>query len=303
MPESVTGRIFNIQRFSIHDGPGIRTTAFLKGCSLGCQWCHNPESISPQPELVFFPHKCIGCQRCFEACPTGALALEDGQRLYRPERCRLCGRCAEACYAEALVMEGQEITAEDVVAEIRKDKPFYDNSDGGATASGGEPLVQPDFTAAIFRRCHDHGIHTCLDTAAHVPWSAFETVLPHTDLVLLDLKLMDPERHKAATGADNARVLANARRLGHAAVPLVVRVPIIPGCTDDEANVAAIADFLSELPTVQRVELLPYHRFAESKYDRLGRPYRLKGTQPPPAARLEALADLMRQRSLQVNVA
>jgi pyruvate formate lyase activating enzyme len=303
MPESVTGRIFNIQRFSIHDGPGIRTTAFLKGCSLGCQWCHNPESISPQPELVFFPHKCIGCQRCFEACPTGALVLEDGQRRYRPERCRLCGRCAEACYAEALVMEGQEITAEDVVAEIRKDKPFYDNSGGGATASGGEPLVQPDFTAAIFRRCHGHGIHTCLDTAAHVPWSAFETVLPHTDLVLLDLKLMDPERHKAATGADNARILANARRLGPTGIPLVVRVPIIPGCTDDEANVAAIADFLSELPAVQRVELLPYHRFAESKYQRLGRGYGLRGTEPPPAGRLEALANLVRQRSLQVKVA
>lgn len=300
---SLTGQIFNIQRFSIHDGPGIRTTVFLKGCSLGCQWCHNPESLARHPELVFFASKCIGCGRCFEACPSGALTLEGEQRHYRVERCRLCGRCTEACYAEALVMEGREATPEEVVTEVLKDKPFYDNSGGGATLSGGEPLLQPDFAAAVLARCHDHDVHTCLDTAAHVPWSAFEAVLPHTDLVLLDLKIMDGQRHKEATGADNARILDNARRLAEAACRIVVRVPIVPGHTDDDDNIGAIADFLRDFPNLDHLELLPYHRFAESKYHRLRRAYALEGAEPPPRERLDALAALVAARGIQVKVA
>ena len=300
---SITGRIFNIQRFSIHDGPGIRTTVFVKGCSLGCLWCHNPESVASQPELVFFPTKCIGCGRCFEACPNAALVMEDGKRHYHIERCRLCGRCAEACYAEALVMEGREATAEEVVAEILKDKPFYDNSNGGATVSGGEPLLQPAFVADVLRRCHDRSVHTCLDTAALAPWEAFETVLPHTDLVLLDLKIMDAARHKEATGADNARILDNARRLGRMGIPIVVRVPVIPGYTDDEANIAAIAEFSRGLGNVRAVELLPYHRFAESKYRRLGRAYPLEGADSPPPEQMEHLAAVVSRAGLQVKSA
>jgi pyruvate formate lyase activating enzyme len=299
----MTGRIFNIQRFSIHDGPGIRTTVFLKGCTLGCRWCHNPESIASQPELVFFEQRCIGCRRCFAACESGALTLEGDRRQYRVERCRLCGRCAEACYAEALVMQGRTATAEEVVAEVLKDKPFYETSRGGVTLSGGEPLLQAGFVAEVFARCRERGVATCLDTAAHVPWAAFEAVLPHTDLVLLDLKLMDPERHRAATGASNEVILANARRLGDGRCPLVVRVPVIPGYTDDDANVAAIADFVRGFPALDHVELLPYHRFAESKYRRLQRAYPLEGTEPPPRERLEALAALVAERGLRVKAA
>ena len=298
----MTGRIFNIQRFSIHDGPGIRTTVFLKGCSLSCAWCHNPESIARQPELVFFPAKCIACGRCFEACEHGALRLVDGQRRYDKARCRLCGRCAEACYAEALVMEGRDETPESVVAEILKDKPFYDNSGGGATVSGGEPLVQADFTAAILARCHEREVHTCLDTAANVPWEAFEKVLPHTDLVLLDLKIMDGRRHREATGTGNERILANARRLAGADCPVVVRVPVVPGHTDDEANLAAIADFLADFPSLDHLELLPYHRFAEAKYRRLGRAYPLEGTEPPTREQLEALAAVVARRGIRATV-
>lgn len=297
----MTGTIFNIQKFSIHDGPGIRTTVFLKGCTMACSWCHNPESIARQPEIVFFPNKCIACRRCFGACPTGALRLEGDQRVYDREACRLCGRCAEACYAEAIVVEGREITSEETVAEILKDKPFYDHSDGGATCSGGEPLLQADFVADVFRRCHDAGVHTALDTAGHVPWDRFQVVLPHTDLVLLDLKLIDPERHRQATGVDNARILDNARRLARADLPLWVRIPVIPGHTDDEANIAAIAAFVEPFPNVQQVELLPYHGFAESKYQRLERDYPLAGAQPPGADQMQRLARVIEGHGLKAK--
>jgi len=361
----MTGRVFNIQRFSIHDGPGIRTTVFLKGCTLACVWCHNPESIAPAPELAFFPTKCIRCGHCFEACETGALRLvpvggtstpvgggsvpraegergaetprpqsetprphwdggvgggsvpraekergaqrprpqEGWERRYQKTLCRVCGKCAEACYAEAMVMEGRDVTAEEAVAEVLKDKPFYDNSGGGVTLSGGEPLLQADFCADILARSKASGIHTALDTAASVPWAAFEKALPHTDLVLLDLKIMDSARHRTATGVGNELILANARRLAETELPLVVRVPIVPGYTDDEANVAAIADFVRGFPRLDYVELLPYHRFAEAKYRRLEREYPLNGAEPPLAERLDALAAVAAARGLRVKVA
>ncbi len=296
----MNGRVFNIQRFSIHDGPGIRTTVFLKGCTLACVWCHNPESISPERELAFFPNKCIRCGHCFKACGTGALRLEGEVRRYDRALCCVCGKCAEVCYAEAIVVEGRDVSPEEVVAEVLKDKAFYDNSGGGLTLSGGEPLLQADFCAEVLARCKASGIHTALDTAACVPWAAFEKTLPHTDLVLLDLKLMAPERHRAATGAGNELILANASRLAQAGPPIIVRVPIIPGYTDDEANVAAIAEFARELPNLECVELLPYHRFAEGKYQRLGRDYQLRGAEAPPAERLGALAATVAARGLRV---
>ena len=347
-----TGHVFNIQRFSIHDGPGIRTTVFLKGCTLRCLWCHNPESIATAPELAFFPTKCIRCGHCFEACETGALRLlpvggtsvsrveegrgaetprpqeregrgaetprpqerdargaetprpqQDLERRYDKALCRVCGKCVEVCYAEALVMEGREMSAEEAVAEILKDKAFYDNSGGGATLSGGEPLLQADFCADIAARCHASGVHTALDTAANVAWAAFEKVLPHTDLVLLDLKLMDPARHRQATGGENTLILANARRLAAWGRPVVVRVPIVPGLTDDDENLSAIAEFLRDFGNLDHVELLPYHRFAEGKYRRLDRPYALAGTEAPLAERVEHLASLVAAHGLRVKVA
>lgn len=296
----MTGRVFNIQRFSIHDGPGIRTTVFLKGCTLRCAWCHNPESISPERELACFPNKCIRCGHCVEACETGAMRLEDGKRVHDRSLCRVCGRCAEACYAEAIVMEGREVTAGEVVAEVLKDKPFYDTSSGGVTLSGGEPLLQAGFCAEVMAQCRERGIHTALDTAACVPWGEFEKVLPFTRLILLDLKLADTERHRQATGAGNELILANARRLGTTGIPLMVRIPIVPGWTDDEANLAAIADFARGLPNLDAVELLPYHRFAEAKYQRLGRAYALQGTPAPEAVRMARLAAAVAERGVRV---
>jgi len=297
----VTGRIFNIQRFSLHDGPGIRTTVFLKGCTLRCRWCHNPESLSAEKELVFVAEKCIGCGACFEACPTGALSLVEGQRRYDAVKCRLCGKCAEACFAGALELEGRDVTVEEVVEEVLRDRIFYETSGGGVTLSGGEPLMQADFAAEVLARCRAEALHTAVDTAANVPWDAFERTLPHTSLVLLDLKLLDEERHRVATGAGNALILENARRLGAGEVPVVVRVPVIPGQTDDAQNLAAIAEFVGEMERVEEVELLPYHRFAEAKYRRLRLGYALEGTEPPSAERLAELAGHFASRGIPVR--
>ncbi len=201
------GLIFNIQRFSIHDGPGIRTTVFFKGCSLRCFWCHNPESIHPHPQIQLFLQKCIGCGKCFEICPVGAHCMIDGERVFLRELCRNCGKCAEICYADALVLAGKWLTAREVMDEVEKDKPFYENSDGGVTISGGEPLLQADFARALLEECKKEGLHTVVDTAGNVPWEAFEKVLPFTDLFLYDLKAADEEFHRQVTGAGNARIL------------------------------------------------------------------------------------------------
>jgi len=287
--DSSAGMIFDIKKFAVHDGPGIRTTVFFKGCPLNCIWCHNPESISPKPQLVFFQQKCIGCRKCMEVCPTGALAERDGARRYDGEKCRMCGRCVEVCYAEAWVMQGRSATVTEIIEEIEKDRPFYENSGGGATFSGGEPMMQPEFLRSLLIECKNRGLHTAVDTCGHAPWREFEGMLDLVDLFLYDIKHMDPAKHKKYTGVDNGLILDNARRIDRAGKAMWVRVPVVPGCNDDVQNMRATADFCRELVNLKRVEFLPYHRLAESKYRRLGRHYRLAGTEPPADDRLAEL--------------
>jgi pyruvate formate lyase activating enzyme len=288
---SATGIIFDVERFAIHDGPGIRTTLFLKGCPLACWWCHNPESISGRPQLAFFAEKCIGCGRCFTACPEGVHeTAPDGTRLMHRERCTLCGRCVAECCSGALAVEGRAITVEDAVAELARDRPFYETSGGGVTLSGGEPLAQPAFTAAVLERCRAEGMHTCLDTSGQAPWDDLERALAWTDLVLYDFKVADPERHRRYTGVSNELIRANLSRVNERGVPIEIRMPVIPGVNDDEAGLDAAAAFLAPLRSIRRVALLGYHRFGESKYRRMGRAYRLEGTQPPPRERMEQVA-------------
>ncbi len=272
------GITFNIQRFSTEDGPGIRTTVFLKGCPLRCAWCHNPEGLSPRPELVWYDVRCIGARDCLRVCPVGALELTpQGMRIDRA-RCTVCGDCARACPAGALEVIGREWTPGALLTEIEKDRVFYETSGGGVTFSGGEPMRQADFVREVARLCYEAGIHVALDTCGAVPWEQYEAVLPWVDLVLYDLKIWDPDRHRAATGVENGRILENARRIAAGGRPMWIRTPVIPGYTADEANIAALAAFIArELPTVQRWDLLAYTNLGQPKYHRLDRPYALEG--------------------------
>jgi pyruvate formate lyase activating enzyme len=289
------GIVTNIQRFSIHDGPGIRTTVFLKGCNLRCFWCHNPETLEPKPQLQLFLDRCIGCGACFKRCPNGAHVMVDDHREFHRDLCQGCGLCAETCYAEALVLVGQVKTVDEVVEEVLRDKPFYETSKGGVTLSGGEPLMQFDFSYAILERCRQEGLHTAIETAANYPWERVAAILPVTDLVMMDIKLMDSARHRECTGVPNERILANARHLSEQPQPLIVRTPIIPGVNDNEEDVRAIAEFVAGFPNLLYYELLPFHPMAGGKYHSLDMDYRAKDLKTPSKEKMEALTEAAKQ--------
>ena len=275
----IHGRIFNIQRHSIHDGPGIRTIVFFKGCPLGCLWCSNPESQGFEPELFFDPGKCIGCGACVEVCPNGAVtkAGEEDHLLYRRELCIACGRCAEVCYAGARHVEGKTVSAGEVVAEVLKDAPFFSRSGGGITLSGGEPMAQPLFAAELLRLSQTEGLHTAVETAGHVPWENFEAVLHLVDLFLYDLKHHDPEKHASGVGAGNGLILGNLQKLRSRSAHVIVRVPVIPGYNDRPEDLREIADIALRYG-IDELHLLPVHRYGSGKYRLLGK------TDPMPAA-------------------
>ncbi len=271
----LTATIFDIERNSYADGPGIRTTVFFKGCDLACAWCHNPESQDPAPQMMFYRDLCRGCGKCAKVCPHGL------------EKCDLCGRCALFCPTDARRICGKEIGAEELLAEILKDKDFYENSGGGATFSGGECMLQIDFLCEMLRLCRENGVHTAVDTAGSVPFERFERILPWTDLFLYDVKCFGAEKHKACTGADNARILDNLRRLFSLGAKIRIRIPVIAGVNDSLEEMQAIRAFLDSCGRPEKVELLPYHAFGENKYAALGRP--VPSFSPPDAARLAEL--------------
>lgn len=296
------GVVSNIQRFSIHDGPGIRTTVFLKGCSLHCFWCHNPEAIRLRPDLQFYPERCVGCGKCLEACPNGAHFLQDGQHVLLRERCEACGRCAETCYSQALTIVGERMSVERVMEEVLRDREFYRVSGGGVTLSGGEPALQAEFSHAILAASHAQGIHTVVETAAHCPWDDLALVLSETDLVLLDVKLLDSERHRQAVGAGNERILANIRKMDTLGVPIVARVPVVPTVNDSADDVVAIARFARGLSNVRQLVLLPFHRLADGKYRSLGLEYRARHLTAPSREQMESLAAAARECGVDVKV-
>jgi pyruvate formate lyase activating enzyme len=278
-PSPDLGLIFNIQRFSIHDGPGIRTTVFMKGCPLRCRWCSNPESWHAHREIVTNDLRCTKCGKCQEVCPQTAIAVDKKGRRIDRSRCDLCLKCAEVCPTGSIAISGAYMTINQVAEEVARDRLFYQNSGGGMTVSGGEPLSQWEFVSGLLGECRNRGIHTALDTSGYAPWEVLEKVLGHADLVLFDIKHMDAEQHRKGTGKSNRLILANARRTASKARTWV-RVPLIPGYNDSEGHLEEVARFALEIGA-EKVSLLPYHIWGKAKYARLGRRYTIEKTPLP----------------------
>ncbi len=269
------GTVFNIQRYSLHDGPGIRTIPFLKGCPLACKWCSNPESQKPQPEIMYQKSNCIHCGKCFEACRYGALSKENPYMVDR-DRCVACGACAEVCPTNALVLKGKKMTVWEVIHELQKDENIYRRSDGGITLSGGESLSQPKFTRELLRACKERGWHTAIETTGMTTKEIIESVMPFVDLALTDIKIIDPSIHKNVTGVDNQIILENLIRISNL-TKTIVRIPVIPNVNDNIEAIREIAEFTKLMKNINEIHLLPYHNFGENKYNLLGRIYPLHG--------------------------
>ncbi|WFR56286.1 glycyl-radical enzyme activating protein [Anaerocolumna sp. AGMB13025] len=293
------GSLFNIQRFSIHDGPGIRTTVFFKGCNLNCKWCHNPESIKKKNQLEFYPEKCIGCGACFQVCLYGAHYLNgEGDHRIDRSKCTGCLLCTKTCYANALIGVGQKVTVPYLLKSILEDKLYYENSNGGVTFSGGEVMLQLEFLIEILTKCRDFGIHTAVDTAGCVPWSYFEQILPMTDLFLYDVKAADSKRHKLLTGVENHLILENLRRLSEEGKDIIVRIPFIPGQNDDQ--ISEIAELLKPLRII-KAEVMPYHKLGNSKYAALGIENKLLHTETPAEEMVQEAVEILRSYGIKAD--
>lgn len=298
----VKGRLFDIKRYAIHDGPGIRTTVFLKGCPLMCPWCHNPEGVEPGVQLMWWEGRCLGCRVCEEACPVGAISFSDEGLAVDDGRCDACGKCAAACYPHALETVGREVSVEETMLEIEKDRVFYDQSGGGATFSGGEPLMQPQFLKEVLKECKSRGIHTAVDTSGYVEPEILSSLMTDVDLFLYDIKIMDDEVHRRVTGASNRVTLKNLEMLAEHRAAVAVRLSIIPGVTDSAENIDDVGAFVSSLGSVRDVHVLPYHRVGVEKAGRL------RGSKKPPvyatpsAEEVQQICECLKVYGLKVRV-
>ncbi len=297
-----TGVIFDIRKFSLHDGPGIRTTVFFKGCPLSCWWCHNPESQSAGREVMLWDARCVRCGECVKRCPLEAISPDGSSVITDREICVVCESCMDSCAAEARELVGRRVTVEEVMAEIERDRHFYEESGGGVTFSGGEPLVQRAFLKDLLRACKEKEIHTAVDTCGYTPWPALDSIRPDTDLFLYDLKLMDDTRHRLYTGVPNGLILHNLEALSRSGARIIVRVPVIPGITDDEENLRQTAAFVAGLPHIERLDLLPYHHSAAGKYERLGKEYHMPEIRPPGEEQMQEIVHLFESHSLPVTI-
>jgi pyruvate formate lyase activating enzyme len=297
------GIIFDIKKFALHDGPGIRSTVFFKGCPLRCSWCHNPEGISPAMEVMVSAQRCLAdCRECLDLCPQKALAKDKKSIVLNRDLCDGCALCAAACPAEALQMAGRAVSVGQVMGELAKDVIFYRDSGGGVTFSGGEPLAQIDFLHDLLLACKEHGWHIAVDTCGQAPFVAFEKIMPLVDLFLFDLKIIDPQKHSRFCGEDNDLILDNLSSLSLNARSLAIRIPLVPGCNDSAKDMARMADFCASLPRAHPVHLLPYHQGGSNKRKRLGQADQLPGARPPTTARVRKIREIFQLRKLAVTL-
>jgi pyruvate formate lyase activating enzyme len=303
--EELKGLIFDVQKFAIHDGGGIRTLVFLKGCPLKCAWCANPESIDAQQEITYIPNNCIHCGKCLEVCPRGAINLSmaaSPSPSINRDRCSLCGECFKHCYAGALNIIGRYLSVAEVIAMVERDRRFYDQSNGGVTFSGGEPTAQPFFLKEVLKEAKKIGIHTAIETSGFVKWESFVSILKYVDLVLIDIKHMDSISHAKITGVPNELILNNIKKLSNLAMPVRIRLPLIPGHNDAMENMRRTAEFVKNLSNVQSIDILPYHRLGEMKWAQLGHCYNLENAAPPLPEHVQERAEIFRKLGLQVNI-
>ncbi len=296
------GIVFNVEKYAIHDGPGIRTTVFFKGCPLRCWWCHNPEGQDQCLELVYRHARCISCGECITSCTKGAVSYISKKVIIDRKRCTACGACAKKCPTEALSIVGREMSVSHVMKLLERDMPFYSESCGGVTFSGGEPLQQPEFLEVLTDECSRKDIDTVLDTSGYAPSKVVERFCGKVDLFLYDIKLMHSSKHKKYTGMSNKLILENAHRIARSESKLAISIPIIPRINDDEANLEETGRFLASLKSVEYVSLLPYHKMGIDKYKNLGKPYRLNRTQTPSNQELQTIKKRLEAFGVNVRV-
>jgi pyruvate formate lyase activating enzyme len=297
------GLIYDIQRFAIHDGPGIRTLVYMKGCPLKCLWCSTPQTQKFSPEILYIETNCKKCQSCVDECPKKAIIFSDKEKINIDIKlCNTCGQCIDVCPNQALKLIGTEITVEKLYQDVMKDNPFYRRSKGGVTIGGGEPTMQHEFVRELLKKCKESYVHTAMETCGYVKWEDLEKVLDYIDLLYFDIKHMDPRIHKELTGVTNELILENAIKASKIG-PIIIRIPLIPGHNDSEENLINTAKFATELgENLLRIELLPYHKFGTRTYDQLGRNYELKGLESPSKEYMIKLKKLIESSGIKVQI-